>query len=71
MLVDPMALDELGDQHAVEAALGAIVDVLDAGLLAQPGVAQAGGEPLVVAQRGFAFEQQGEPLGVAEAGRLA
>lgn len=27
-------------------------------LLAQPGVAQAGGKPFVVAQRGFTFEQQ-------------
>lgn len=30
--------------------------VLDARLLAQLGVAQAGGEPLVVTQRGFTFE---------------
>jgi hypothetical protein len=71
VLVDPAALDETGEQRAVETARGAVVNVLDARLLAQLGVAQASGEPLVVAQRGFAFEQQRKPFGVAEACSLA
>jgi len=71
MIVDPAALDKLGEQRAVDAARGTVVDVLDARLLAQFRVAQAGGEPLVVAQRGFTFEQQREPFGVAEACGLA
>ena len=71
MVVDPAALDKLGEQRAIEAARGAVVDVLDARLLAQLRVAQAGGEPLVVAQRGFTFEQQREPFGVTEACGLA
>ena len=52
---------------AVEAARGAIVDVLDAGLLAQLGVLQPLRQPLVTSQRRFTFEQERKPFGVAEA----
>ena len=38
--VDPFALGELLEQGAVEAARGTVIDVFDAGLLAQFGVAQ-------------------------------
>jgi hypothetical protein len=38
VVVDPEALDELGEQRAVETAWGAVVDVFDASLLAQLGV---------------------------------
>jgi hypothetical protein len=38
VVVDPAALDELGEQRAVETAWGAVVDVFDASLLAQLGV---------------------------------
>ena len=55
------------EQGAVETARGSIVDILDAGLLAQLGVTQPLRQPLVVTERGFAFEQQGEPFGMAEA----
>ncbi len=65
------SLDKLGKQWAVEAARGAVVNVLDARLLAQLGVAQASGEPFVVPQRGFTFEQQSKPFGVTEAASLA
>jgi len=71
VIVDPASLDKLGEQRAVKTARGAVVDVLDARLLAQLGVAQAGGEPLVVAQRGFALEQKREPFVVTEACGLA
>lgn len=67
MVVDPAALDKLSEQRAVETARGAVVDVLDARLLAQLGVTQASGEPFVVPQRGFTFEQQRKPFGVTEA----
>ena len=70
VVVDPTALDKLGEQRAVETARGAVVDVLDACLLAQLGVAQASGEPFVVPQRGFTFEQQSKPFGVTEAASL-
>ena len=44
------------------------VDILDGGALAQLGMAQPGGELPVGALGSLALEQQGEPLGVAEAG---
>jgi len=47
MVVDPLAFDQHRQQGAVEAARGAIVDVLDAGLLAQLGVLQPLREPFV------------------------
>ena len=65
------AFDQLRGTGAVEAARGAIVDVLDAGLLAQLGVSQPRRQPLVASQRRFAVEQQREPFGVAEARGLA
>ena len=71
VVVDPAAFDKLGKQRAIEPARGAVVDVLDARLLAQLGVTQPSGESLIVAQRGFAFEQQREPFGVAEICGLA
>src|SRR5260370_23744092 len=66
--VDPVAGDEPLEQCSIEAARGAVVDVLDGGALAEPGVAQPGGELPVGSLGGLAVEQQGEPLGVAEAG---
>lgn len=38
VVVDPLAFDQHRQQAAVESAWGAVVDVLDAGLLAQLGV---------------------------------
>ena len=60
MVVDPSALDKCRKETAVEAARGATVDVLDAGLLAQPGVLQPLRQPLVASQRRVVFEQQRE-----------
>ena len=44
MRVDPLAIGELAEQSAVEAAWGPVIDVLDAGVLAQSGIAQPGGQ---------------------------
>ena len=72
VVVDPAGLRPASsNRRAVEAARGAIVDVLDAGLLAQLGVVQPLRQPLVASQRRFAFEQQRKPFGVAEACGLA
>jgi hypothetical protein len=49
-------------QSAVEAARGPVIDVLDAGLLAQSGLAQPGGQPLVAAMGELAIDQQPEPV---------
>ena len=43
---------------------GAIVDVLDRRLMAQPGKAQPCAQPSFVAVGGFAIEQQTEPFGM-------
>jgi hypothetical protein len=64
LVVDPSAFDQHRQETAVEAARGAIVDVLDAGLLAQLGVLQPLRQPLVAPQRGFAIEQQRKPFGM-------
>ena len=69
--VDPFAADELVEQRAVEAARGTVIDVLDDGLLAQPGIAQPGGEPLVAAMGDLAIEEQAKPFGVGQARAFA
>ena len=66
--VDPVAGDEPLEQRAVETARRPPVDVLDGGALAQPCMTQPGGELAIGAFGGLALEQQGQPLGVAEAG---
>src|SRR4029077_2318933 len=53
MLADPLTARELEEESTVEAAVGAEVDVLDDGRLAQPGLAQAAGEPLGLAAGGL------------------
>ena len=58
MDVDPAALGELVEQRAVEAARGAIVDILDGSLMSQSGVAQAREKPSVAAVSDLAIEQQ-------------
>jgi hypothetical protein len=42
MGIDPGALGELLEQGAIETARGAVVDVLDGGLMAQPAVTPIG-----------------------------
>jgi hypothetical protein len=64
--LDPLAAGELLEQGAVEAARGAVIDVLDDGMLAQPGIAQAGGQTLVAAESDLAIEQQPQPVGMGE-----
>jgi hypothetical protein len=64
--VDPFAAGELLEQSTVETARRAIIDVLDDGVLAQPGIAQAGGQALVAAMGGLAVEQQPQLIGMAE-----
>ena len=70
MRIDPAALGELLEQRPVEAARGTVVDILDRGLVAQLGVAQAGVQPPVASVAGLAVEQQREPFGMAAGRRL-
>jgi hypothetical protein len=62
MLADPLAGRKLEEEGTVEAAMGAEIDVLDDGRLAQPGLTQAAGEPLVLAAGRLAIDQQPEPI---------
>ena len=68
MRVDPFAIGELLEKSAVEAARGSVIDVLNTGLLAQSGVAQSCGEPLIAAMGELTIEQEAEPVGVSKRG---
>ena len=62
MGVDPAALGELLEQRAIETARGAIIDILDGGLMAQPGISQPGEQPLVAPIADLAVEQQAQAI---------
>ena len=66
--VDPLSIGELVEESAIEPAWGPVIDVLDAGRLAQSGIAQPGGKPLVAAMGELAIEQEAEPVGMSELG---
>jgi len=67
VVVDPVALDEIGQQPAIDPPVGAIVDVLRRGLVAQLGVEQPRAETFVLAMDGLSLQQQGQPVGMAQA----
>jgi hypothetical protein len=60
--IDPAALGELLEQRAIETARRTVIDVFDSGLMAQPGVAQAGVHSPVTSVTGLPVEQQSEPF---------
>src|SRR5271157_425975 len=64
--VDPLALDQLLESRTVKTAGTTIIDILDAGLLAQFGDAQPRREALVLSQGRLAIEQKPEPFVMAE-----
>jgi hypothetical protein len=53
------------EQRAIEAAGGAVIDVLDGGLMAQPGIAQEGEQAPVTPIANLLIEQQGRAITVA------
>ena len=67
---DPVAGRQAEEQASIEAARGSEVDILDGGVVAQPGGAGSGLEALLAPQRLFAVEEQAEPFAVFEAARL-
>src|SRR4029077_6751777 len=67
VLVQPAAAGEAVDQAAVETARGAVVNILEAGGLAQLGKAQTWGERGIVAFDGLAIDQHRQALVEAEA----
>jgi len=64
--LDPLAAREPVEQGAIEAAGGALVDVLRRRLLAQACEPQPGGQPLAVAFQGLALHQHGQAVLEAE-----
>ncbi len=66
--IDPASACQLLEQGAIEATDSAVVDILDGGLVAQLGITQASVQAPVVAMAGLALEEQGQPLGMAQAG---
>ncbi len=62
MVADPLAGRKLEKEGTVEAAVGAEIDLLDDGRLAQPGLTQAAGEPLFLAAGRLAIDEQPEPI---------
>ena len=61
LAADPVAIDQLGEEGALDAARRAQIDILDDGSLAQGGELQACDEPLVVALGDLAVDHQAEP----------
>jgi hypothetical protein len=64
---DPFALNQLLEKGMVKTAGIAIIDILDAGLLAQFGDAQPRREAFVLPPGRFTIEQEAEPFVMAEA----
>jgi hypothetical protein len=65
--VDPVAGSKFVKQRAIEAARGPVIDVLDNGVVAQPGIAQSGGQAFVAAVSNLprvlnALRKANEPL---------
>lgn len=67
---DPVAVGELQEEIAIEAAGGAEVDVLDLGVMAQPRGARSRLEALLPARGRLAFEQQRKPFAMLEVSRF-
>jgi hypothetical protein len=58
------------EESAVEAARGAIVDVLDRRGLPELGSGLTAGEPAIGAEGDFAIDEETEPIGMWHLGRL-
>jgi hypothetical protein len=69
--IDPVALGQLLEQRAVKTARTAIINIFDAGLLAQLGIAQAGYEPFVAPPRRFAIKEEPKPFAMTKVIGLA
>jgi hypothetical protein len=62
--VDPLAAGELVEQRSIEAAPGAVIDILDDGMVAQSGIAQPGRKALVATMGVNAGEKMHRRAGV-------
>jgi hypothetical protein len=69
--VDPLPAGELVERPAIEAARGAVIDVLDDRVVAQSSIAQASGKTFVATIGDLAIDEQAEPIGMREGGPFA
>src|ERR1700738_3450478 len=69
-LADEVAACELEEHRAIEATSGVVIDVLDAGIMAQPCGPGAGLEALVLPRCCLVLEQEAEPFGMFEGASL-
>jgi hypothetical protein len=69
--VDPFAAGELVEQRAIKAARGPVIDVLDDGVVAQPGIAQPCREAFVAAMGHLAIDEEPEPVGMGQGCAIA
>jgi hypothetical protein len=67
MGIDPCPGREFLEEGTIKTARGAIIDILDGSLMAQLGVAKAGGQTLVMAMTDLALEEEGQPLRMGDA----
>src|SRR5690606_32816340 len=66
-LSDPVARRQLGEHIAIEAPSCTEIDVLNLGVMAEPGGPRSGFEALLTSRCHLPFEQQAQPFGVLEA----
>lgn len=66
MGIDALAVGELVEQRTIETARSAVIDVLDDGVMAQPGIARPGGQALLAAKGNLAVDERAEPIGMSE-----
>jgi hypothetical protein len=71
MDLDPATVGEFLEQRAIETARGTVIDILNGGLMAQPGIAQAGEQAPVTSIANLLIEQQGEPFGMGQRGSFS
>ena len=70
MALHPLAAGEALEQGAIQAASGAVIDVLRRRLLPEAGEAQPGGQALAVALQRLTVHQHGQPVLEAEFGAV-
>ncbi|OWK35365.1 hypothetical protein PSOLE_46950 [Pseudomonas oleovorans subsp. oleovorans] len=66
-VAQPLTTAQLQDQRLIQSARAAVVDVFEAGVVLEPGLAQAAAQALVIAFGQLAVDQQAEAFFEAQA----
>jgi hypothetical protein len=70
VLADPIIRGELEEERAIQAARSAVIDVLDASLIAHPCGFDTRVKSILLAQRCLVLKQETEPFGMIEGAGL-